>query len=326
MALQKKKIQFFETVIEDFFRKSGRAELPWRKKNISAYEVWVSEIMLQQTQVSRVITYYTRFLKKFPTVQSLTKASWEEFLPYYEGLGYYTRGRNMIRTAEEIVKRHKGIFPKTKKELLALPGIGDYTASAILSFAYGKHVLAWDTNLKRVVGRFFYGSKGTVIDTEKLESVFITPSKKLNAGLMDFGSSICTAKPKCGNCPLQKQCLYFQGKGRKEAVLPKEKVTFPTEQAQALLFLHQNHKQYYSSRKSSFVPFLLPKNFTSRSAIKAFFLEKFKLQLSVRPPHKKIFLADKATLLVNAQILLGEPKFSIFPKSAVTEYTEYNLK
>jgi A/G-specific adenine glycosylase len=322
MALRKQKVQFFEAVLQDFFRKSGRSELPWRATAISAYEVWVSEVMLQQTQVSRVIKYYKRFLKKYPSVKHLAKSSWEDFLPYYEGLGYYARGRNMLKTAKMVTENFKGNFPKTKGELVTLPGVGDYTASAILSFAYNQNHLAWDTNLKRVVGRFFYGSKKADIETEKLEHLFTSPRKKLNAALMDFGSSICTARPKCGNCPLQKKCVYFQTKGIREVAAVREKNTFPIQEAQVLLFLHENHQHYYSAEKKKFTPFLLPPAYNSRGAMKDFFLASYQLTLSVRPPHKKFLYKGKSTLLVNAQILAGEPKFTTFPKSAVAEYTK----
>src|SRR3989344_6364292 len=147
MPIDKRKAGFFEEKLEDFFQKTGREHLPWRKKKITAYEVWVSEIMLQQTQVSRVIGYYTRFLKRFPNIGSLAKASWAAFLPYYDGLGYYARGRNMLKAAQVIAKEYAGTFPRDKKLLEKLPGIGPYTAAAIMSFAYGDEDLARDTNL-----------------------------------------------------------------------------------------------------------------------------------------------------------------------------------
>src|SRR3990167_10186393 len=137
MRITNKKIRFFEKKILDFFKKAGREHLPWRKKKITAYEVWVSEIMLQQTQVSRVIGYYERFMKKFPTVEKLATASWEEFLPYYQGLGYYMRGCNMLLPARMVVDDYGGKFPEETAKLRKLPGIGPYTAAAIQSFAYG---------------------------------------------------------------------------------------------------------------------------------------------------------------------------------------------
>jgi A/G-specific adenine glycosylase len=325
MKVTTEKVQFFENILKDFFRVSGREELPWRKKGITPYEVWVSEIMLQQTQVSRVIGYYQRFLKKFPTVEKLAKTSWEEFVPYYEGLGYYARGRNMLKAAQTVVSEHGGKFPRNVAVLQEIPGIGPYTAAAIMSFAYGDKHLAWDTNLRRVVGRVFSGSKNASIDTEKLEHLFTLPRKTLNAAIMDFGSSICTARPKCGNCPLAPQCLYFKTKGRKEEKAVKEKDTFPTAEAQVILFLHENHKKYYSSRKKKFAPFVLPSAYNTRAAIKEFFLKQYGLQLAVRPVHKKLFFQGKPTLLINAQILTGKPIFTTFSKQAVAEYTKDNF-
>ncbi len=152
MSIRKEKIEFFETILADFHRKAGREHLPWRRKGIGAYEIWVSEIMLQQTQVSRVIGYYEKFLARFPDVGTLAEASWEEFLPYYQGLGYYARGRNMLRTAKVVVSEYGGKFPKDVKKLEKLSGVGPYTAAAIASFAHGKNAIAWDTNLMRVTG------------------------------------------------------------------------------------------------------------------------------------------------------------------------------
>src|SRR5574343_320879 len=105
MSSVEENISFFESALLDFFKKAGREHLPWRREGISAYEVWVSEIMLQQTQVSRVLFYYEKFLLRFPNVEILARASWEEFLPYYAGLGYYARGSNMLRAARMIVEK-----------------------------------------------------------------------------------------------------------------------------------------------------------------------------------------------------------------------------
>lgn len=223
MHISPQKIIFFEQRLKDFFRKTGRVELPWRKKNITAYEVWVSEIMLQQTQVVRVIEYYRRFIERFPTIEILAKASWEEFLPYYQGLGYYARGRNMLKVAEEVVRTYGGIFPRERRLLEALPGIGPYTASAILSFAYAKNHLAWDTNLKRVIGRFFFGGKQLVADEAFWEGRFMMNKKDMNGALMDFGSALCTARPKCQACSLRSRCVYFKEKGQQELRIKNQK-------------------------------------------------------------------------------------------------------
>ena len=326
MVIQKKKIEFFETKLVDFFQKSGRVELPWRKKGINAYEVWVSEIMLQQTQVSRVISYYERFLKKFPTVQKLAKASWEEFLPYYQGLGYYARGRNMLATAKKVVTEYQGVFPANATELRLLPGVGEYTAGAILSFAYGQETLAWDTNLKRVIGRFFYGDKKAEVDMRFFETHLKTKRKILNAALMDFGSSICTGRPKCNTCPLASKCLYLQEEGKQEIRTKKQEEIFALSEAEyATVILHEKHQKYFSSLTKTYRPFNLPRGYTTRGAIKDWFLQKYGLVVAVRPSHARKIVGQEKTLLVNAQILTGEQSFSVFSKQAVKEYNKDSL-
>lgn len=325
MNIRKDKITFFEKHLADFFHKTGRVELPWRKSRITAYEVWVSEIMLQQTQVVRVVAYYQRFLKRFPTVKSLAEATWEEFLPYYEGLGYYARGRNMLRTAQAVVTNHGGKFPRDKKLLESLPGVGPYTASAIMSFAYGENHLAWDTNLKRVMGRFFLGGKHLVTDEEYWEDKFTMPKKKMNAALMDFGSALCVARPKCEACSLRSRCVYYQEQGKQEVVRSKQKevgneIPGDMKEARVMVFLHERHQKYFSAEKKRYVPFVLPKGYTSRADIKAYFRERYSLTLAVRPPHRTVSVKGIPTLLVHAQILLGDPAFAIFSKSAVAEY------
>lgn len=326
MKIRREKIQFFEKQVDDFFRKTGRVELPWRKKGITAYEVWVSEIMLQQTQVVRVIIYYKNFLKRFPTVENLALATWEDFLPYYQGLGYYARGRNMLKTARMIVSKHAGKFPRDKKLLEALPGIGPYTATAVLSFAYGENHLAWDTNLKRVIGRFFFGGKHLVGDETFWEEKFRLPRKEMNAALMDFGSALCVARPKCEACSLRSRCVYYQEKGEKELRIKKRELKSKKKtdwnDAQVHLFLHEDHKKYFSAEKNRYMPFVLPSGCTARAGIKRYFLEKYGLTLAVRPPYQKLIIADRPTFLVNAQILLGRPKFTEFSKKAWKEYTE----
>lgn len=331
MSIRKEKIEFFERRLADFFRKAGREQLPWRRGKITAYEVWVSEIMLQQTQVVRVIEYYKNFLKRFPTVEKLAEASWEEFLPYYQGLGYYARGRNMLKAAQAVVSEHRGKFPRDKKLLESLPGVGPYTASAIMSFAYGENHLAWDTNLKRVIGRFFLGGKHLVTDEVFWEEKFTIPKKDMNAALMDFGSALCVARPKCEACALRTRCVYYRDKGSQEAVnnqqlTKNKKQKGDWKNAQAVVFLHENHKRYYSSMKKSFQPFVLSAGYNTRAGIKKYFLEKYGLTLAVRPPHQKLLHNGKPTLLVNAQILLGKPQFGVFSKESMKEYNENSFR
>ena len=319
------KSAYFEKSILDFYHKAGRENLPWRKEDITAYEVWVSETMLQQTQVSRVIDYYTQFLQRFPTVDVLARASWEEFLPYYAGLGYYRRGRNMLIAAHKIVSDFGGEFPRDKKRLMTLPGVGDYTASAIVSFAYDENHLAWDTNLKRVIGRFFYGSKQATIRYDAI--LFESRAKIINAALMDFGSAICAGRPKCKICPLSNHCVYFSQNGTQEVALKKQSTSDASaklrwKDAQAYVWLHKDHALYYSAHPHQWDVFVLPKEYNSRAGIKAYFKEKYDLDLAVRPPHQKVSLGGVPTLFVNAQILLGEPLFATFSKDVVKTYNE----
>lgn len=322
MLIRREKIVFFESVLADFHRKAGREHLPWRKKGIGAYEVWVSEIMLQQTQVSRVIGYYEKFLARFPDVSSLAKASWEEFLPYYQGLGYYARGRNMLTAARAVVSEYGGRFPRDAEVLQRLPGVGSYTAAAIASFAYGKNAIAWDTNLRRVVGRFFFGTKRADIPKGKIEPLFSLKAKMLNAAMMDFGSAICAARPKCGACPLSSRCIYFKEDGKREMQdagykmkdgdIESRKASW--KDARVFVILHENHRKYYSPFRTKFAPFTVPASHNTRVGIKDWFRDQYGLELSVRPPHKREMIDGKPTLFVNAQILSGEPRFAVFEK------------
>lgn len=329
MAIRKDKTIFFEKRLMDFFRKAGREHLPWRTAKVTAYEVWVSEIMLQQTQVSRVIAYYTRFLKRFPDVASLARADWETFLPYYEGLGYYARGRNMLKTARIVVERYDGIFPRDKKLLQTLPGIGPYTASALMSFAYDDNQLAWDTNLKRVLGRFFFGGKQLLNDETFWENKFQASKKIVNAALMDFGSAVCLARPQCGVCALQTRCTYYRERGKQEKRIKKKESRMKSKkekninwrEALAYVFLHENHKIYFSADQKVYQPFLLPSGYNTRADIKAYFQQKYALLLSVRPPHQKKLVRGKPIIFVNAQILSGKPAFSTFFKTGKKRYT-----
>ena len=160
-----------------WYEEHGRHHLPWRDyTHIDLwYRVWLSEILLQQTQVDRVIPFYQKMLDKYPTVQSLAWASYEEFFPYYQGLGYYSRARNILHTAGLVSREYQWIFPRDKKSLMTLPGVWWYTSSAILAFAYGEPYLSWDTNLEKVFARYYHGSKilkHSELEKEEIEKDF----------------------------------------------------------------------------------------------------------------------------------------------------------
>jgi len=196
--------------ISKWYLSQGRHDLPWRK-NISAYRVWISEIMLQQTQVITVIPFFKRFIHKFPNMKSLLTASEEEILALWSGLGYYRRARNIFQAKEIIKNVHKGRFPKDFQEILSLPGIGRSTAGAIAAIAHNKPFPILDTNVKRVLYRV-YALQGNEKDTELWDlATAIQDTRDLfsyTQGIMDLGANVCLKQePKCVNCPLNKNCL-----------------------------------------------------------------------------------------------------------------------
>lgn len=201
----------FEKLLHDWYLHNCR-DLPWRNTR-DPYAIWVSEIMLQQTQVARVKIYFEKFLQRFPKVQVLASAQWKEVLEYWRGLGYYRRARNLHTTAQLVVQNFQGQFPAHYVELLQLPGIGSYTAAALASFAFGETVPALDTNIKRVFKRIF-AEQWTELSPGKqfaFAQKFIGSlgSRDFNYALMDLGSLICQArKPKCEDCCFQKSCLF----------------------------------------------------------------------------------------------------------------------
>jgi len=202
-----------------WFEMHGR-DLPWRKIK-DPYAIWVSEIMLQQTQVGTVIPYYQKFLKSFPTVLHLARADLSKVLKVWEGLGYYSRARNLHQAAQIVLNQFHGKVPDTLKDLLSLPGIGRSTAGAILSIAYNQEVPILDGNVKRVFSRLFAVSGNPMRGkTEGLLwqiSESLIPkgySNSFNQAVMDLGSMICTPRdPLCPNCPLRHLCKgYLSGK------------------------------------------------------------------------------------------------------------------
>jgi A/G-specific adenine glycosylase len=195
-----------------WYEKKGR-DLPWRKTR-DPYAVWISEIMLQQTQVATVIPYYKKFLESFPSVRHLAKADLSEVLKIWEGLGYYSRARNLHRASKIVLNHFQGRIPDNLKDLRGLPGIGKYTAGAILSIACNKETPILDGNVKRVLSRLCAVSgnpmRGETEDLLWQLSESLIPkgfASSFNQGLMDLGSMICTPKePQCSRCPFSHFC------------------------------------------------------------------------------------------------------------------------
>lgn len=238
----------FSQRILDWFYHNGRKDLPWQK-DISPYRVWVSEIMLQQTQVKTVIPYFERFMQSFPDVVSLANASQDEVLHHWTGLGYYARARNLHKAAMAIRDDHDGEFPQSLEQVVALPGIGRSTAGAVLSIACGQSHSILDGNVKRVLARYFAidGWPGN----KKVEDQLWEYADKLTPqidthhytqAMMDMGATLCTrSKPKCDECPLQHDCLaYAQGR---QGELPGKKPKKALPEKATVMLLPKLHEQ-----------------------------------------------------------------------------------
>lgn len=204
----------FQRAVLTWFAKSGRKDLPWQQ-DITPYRVWVSEIMLQQTQVKTVIPYYERFMQSYPNINSLANASTDEVMHHWTGLGYYARARNLHKSAKIIVDEHAGNFPTEFANIIALPGIGRSTAGAISAIAYHTPYAILDGNVKRVLARFKaiegWPGKADVHDALWDIAEHYTPKSNpadYTQAMMDLGAMICTrTKPQCTLCPLQKTCV-----------------------------------------------------------------------------------------------------------------------
>jgi A/G-specific adenine glycosylase len=230
----------FQHDILAWFDQQGRKDLPWQK-DITPYRVWLSETMLQQTQVATVIPYFNAFVEKFPTIDYLAQAPIDEVLHRWSGLGYYARARNLHKTAQLIVEQ--GRFPDTLDELVALPGIGLSTAGAILSIAFKKSHPILDGNVKRVLARFkaVSGWPGNSQVNKQLWgiSAHLTPVDRVadyTQAMMDLGATICTrSKPACEDCPLEGQCLARITGTVAVLPTPKPANTLPVKQLVFLL-------------------------------------------------------------------------------------------
>jgi len=223
--------RFRENLLSWFAR--FQRNLPWRRTE-DPYRIWLSEIMLQQTRVVAAIPYYERFLERFPDVKTLAEAPQEEVLRFWSGLGYYSRARNLQKAAQQIVAQHSGTFPSSEEAALALPGIGNYTAAAILSIAYGKELAVLDGNVARVLARLS-AVRGDLRANGRWHQLQLTADTLLerrspgdwNQAMMELGATICAVRsPQCPFCPVAKFC-----KARKcglTDVIPEKRKKRPT--------------------------------------------------------------------------------------------------
>ena len=232
----------------------NKRPLPWRKDK-DPYRVWISEIMLQQTRIEAVIDYYERFMKRLPTIKDLSEVSEDELLKLWEGLGYYSRARNLKKAAMKIMEDYHGVFPSTYEDILSLPGIGEYTAGAISSICFDLPEVAIDGNVMRVYCRVM-NKDWDVTDLkvkkkigEEIKKILPKESGDFNQGIMELGEVICIpgGVPKCMECPLVNHCLA-RLKSR-EYLIPRKKNKTKTPEEEYTLFLLKCGERYALNKR-----------------------------------------------------------------------------
>jgi A/G-specific adenine glycosylase len=247
----------FSQILLQWYDQYGRKDLPWQHPR-TAFRVWISEVMLQQTQVKTVIPYFLRFIERFPDIETLASASEDDVLAHWSGLGYYSRARNIHRTAKIIESEHKGHFPNQLSTLLALPGIGESTAAAIASLAFNQSTAILDGNVKRVLSRYFLVEP--TIDPSTMKQKLWQLAKNCmpktqcadyTQAIMDMGATCCTTKqPLCITCPLNVHCLAYKNNVVAQYPYKPLKKIRPTKQEQFLL-LHTHDGMIYLEKRPS---------------------------------------------------------------------------
>ena len=282
-------------------KQHGRHSLPWQNTR-DPYRVWLSEIMLQQTQVTTVINYYARFLQRFPTVADLAAAQTDDVLALWSGLGYYSRARNMHRCAQQVMALHSGRFPRTALGLQSLPGIGPSTAAAIASFCFAERVAILDGNVKRVLTRVmaFSGDLAEVAQERLLWQIAsdLLPKAdpgetmpRYTQGLMDLGATVCTLrKPQCASCPVQWICRGF-AEGQPEKYPVKTRKLKRSAQTICLLWAQRPDGSVWLERRPASGIwgglYCLPV-FESEEVLRIFLPEKMQARLEVLRPFKHV--------------------------------------
>ena len=242
-----------------WFRQYGRHDLPWQFET-SLYRTWISEIMLQQTQVATVLPYFEKFMQRFPDITSLAEASQDEVLLYWAGLGYYSRARNLHKAAQVIAEQHSGEFPQYYDDVLALPGIGPSTAGAILAQALGQRHAILDGNVKRVLTRY-QGIEGCPGQSRVEKQLWMwaekyTPEQDVadyTQAIMDLGATVCTrSSVKCDICPMMADCLAYQTDRVAELPTRKARKALPVREKRFLII-----RKRFSRTGSALLAFLV---------------------------------------------------------------------
>lgn len=248
----------FSNKVLKWFDQHGRKDLPWQQ-NINPYRVWVSEIMLQQTQVKTVIPYYHKFMQSFPDVKTLANASQDNVLKHWSGLGYYARARNMHKAAKQVCDEFEGSFPKALEDMQSLSGIGRSTAAAILSISHNQPQAILDGNVKRVLCRFFavkgWPGQASVLNELWQLAEQELPSKRnadYSQAMMDLGATLCTrSKPQCEICPLIKNCLAYKSQTQTDYPEKKPKKKLPERNTVMLIIMNEKQNIFMQKRPPS---------------------------------------------------------------------------
>lgn len=233
----------------------NKRSLPWRNTQ-NPYFIWISEIILQQTRVAQGLPYFERFTEKYPRIEDMAAASEEEVLRLWQGLGYYSRGRNLHHTARHIVHALQGRFPSRYEDLLKLKGVGAYTAAAIASFAFGERVPVMDGNVLRVISRLYKIREGIDLKStqNQIRSILedwiqTVPPDTFNQAIMEFGALHCTPKkPNCPDCPVQSHCLSYPDKDYRSIPVKSKKTIVQERQINYLIYKKED--KYFLKRRN----------------------------------------------------------------------------
>lgn len=303
----------------------NRRKLPWRSTR-DPYRIWLSEVMLQQTQVSRVTGFYERFLEKYPDLKSLAKARWPGVLSVWRGLGYYHRAQNLLACAKVLDREYGGKFPRSVEELQSLPGIGPYTASAVAAIAYGKERVAFDTNVARIMSRYTGKRDPKECEAAAYRWLRSVPgsARSFNQALMDLGSLVCRAPhPSCDLCPLRQGCTYrkvLESKAPRKRSSTHRSAAQTAEEVQdvGIACIHQGGRYLFAKRpedQGGLWEFPGGKRETGesiRSCLKREIYEEIGIEISVRPAFmtKKVMGRKRMLRLhfCRCRILRGKPK------------------
>jgi len=315
--------QLISKKIAKWYLNHGRHDLPWRQK-VTPYRIWISEIMLQQTQVKTATPYFKNFIKKYPTQKKLSEASEDQILALWSGLGFYRRARNIFKTKEIIKEKYNNRFPKKFHQLLELPGIGKSTAGAIMSLAYQNPHPILDGNVKRVITRLTNKNIDLLKESQlwDLSSQFVNPQNcfAYTQGIMDLGATICTpTNPLCKDCPVQNQCMsafnVTINKKRNVAQLKKViSMNLSLIQTEDSLLLVKNEAS--SIWKNLWVPFESRslENYTNRFELTS--SQKIQHELT----HRRLNINLNTYISANESKIRTNKKYKWIKKDKINEY------